>query len=71
VATVAGSKRGQAYGTYQAMAGWGSLAGGIGFGWVYQSIGGGVALTAAGLVSAAVLFGWLVFTRPGQGRAAA
>ncbi len=47
VARVASTKRGQAFGFYQALAGIGALATGLGYGWLYQSLGGPAALTVA------------------------
>lgn len=63
VARVAGSKRGRAFGTYQALAGAGALATGLGYGWIYQSVGGGPALMVGALAAATALFGWLVASR--------
>ncbi|MCC7132842.1 MAG: hypothetical protein IT352_09360, partial [Gemmatimonadales bacterium] len=64
VARVAGSKRGRAFGTYQALAGGGALATGLGYGWIYQTFGGGPALMVGSLAAATALFGWLVLARP-------
>lgn len=63
VARAAGSKRGRAFGSYQALAGVGALLAGLGYGWIYQARGGGPALLAGALVSAVVLFGWLATVR--------
>lgn len=64
VARLAGSKRGRAFGTYQALAGGGALATGLGYGWIYQTFGGGPALMIGSLAAATALLGWLVLARP-------
>ena len=66
VAQVAPSKRGRTFGSYQAMAGVGSLVTGLGYGWVYQTRGGPLALLVGALATAAVLFGWLITARVGS-----
>jgi MFS family permease len=65
VARIAGSRRGRAYGSYQAMAGVGALATGLGYGWLYQTRGGSLALAVGALVTGAALLGWLVLVRRG------
>jgi MFS family permease len=55
VARVAPSRRGRAFGTYQAMVGVGSLTFGLGYGWLYQTFSGGLALlVAAGMAVSAL-----------------
>ncbi len=64
VARVAPGKRGRAFGTYQAMVGVGALIFGLGYGWLYQTFGGGLALfVAAGMAVSALgirrsVLGW-------------
>jgi MFS family permease len=60
VAAVGGSKRGRAFGTYQAMVGVASLAVALLLGWVYQARGGPVALVAAAGLAAGSLLVWLL-----------
>ncbi len=55
VARLAPSKRGRAFGTYQAVAGVGALAFGLGYGWLYQMFGGGLALVVAAVMSVSAL----------------
>ena len=55
VARVAPSKRGRAFGAYQAMVGVGALVFGLGYGWLYQTQGGSVALGFAAALSVSAL----------------
>ena len=55
VARVAPSRRGRAFGTYQAMVGVGALIFGLGYGWLYQVFGGGLALLVAAGMSVSAL----------------
>ncbi|MEZ4585267.1 MAG: MFS transporter [Gemmatimonadales bacterium] len=64
VASVGGGKRGQAFGTYQSLAGLGSLVVGLGIGWLFQARGGPLALGAAALLSGLALLGWLAAASP-------
>ncbi|MGE0555308.1 MAG: MFS transporter, partial [Gemmatimonadales bacterium] len=68
VASVGGGKRGRAFGTYQSLAGLGSLVVGLGIGWLFQVAGGPLALGAAALLSGLALLGWLAAARPPGGR---
>jgi len=68
VASVGGGKRGQAFGTYQSLAGVGSLAVGLTLGWVFQAGGGRVALGAAAALSGLALLGWLMVSGARFGR---
>lgn len=67
VARVAGSKRGRAFGTYQALAGIGALATGLGYGWLYQSRGGAVCLVTAAVASVAAAVAWVITLRRAPG----
>ena len=59
VARLAPTKRGAAFGTYQALTGAGSLIAGIGFGWLYQEQTAAVALPVAAIAGLLVLSAWL------------
>jgi MFS family permease len=63
VARLATTKRGQAFGRYQALAGVGALAFGAGFGWTYQAIGPVPSFTAAALAVLVVVGWWLALER--------
>lgn len=64
VAAVAGGRRGQAFGSYQAYAGLGGLAAGLGYGWLYQAQGGGPALALAAAAAVLLLGPCLTVGRP-------
>ncbi len=63
VARLAPTKRGQAFGRYQAWAGVGSLAFGAGVGWAYQALGPVPAFGAAAVAALLVVGGYLAIER--------
>ncbi len=57
VARVAKSKRGRAFGFYQAVAGIGALASALCYGWLYQDLGGPAALSVAAMLAGGLALG--------------
>jgi predicted MFS family arabinose efflux permease len=65
IAKLAPKRTGRGFGAYHAVTGLAALPAAIGFGWVYQHLGGGVAMgySAGGMLLATL--GWLV-VMPGR-----
>jgi MFS family permease len=67
VAAAGLTRRGRAFGTWQALGGGAALVAGLGLGWLYQAAGPAVALRAAAGLSVAALAGWLLLPRRAPG----
>jgi MFS family permease len=63
VAGLAPSRRGTAFGRYQALVGVGTLLGGIGLGWAYQTWTAPIAFPVAAGIGLIPLAGWLTTQR--------
>jgi MFS family permease len=63
VARLAPSRRGAAFGRYQAFAGVGTLIAAVSFGWVYRDLGPALSLGLAAALGAVAVGGWLATER--------
>jgi MFS family permease len=66
VAQLAPVRTGRGFGAYHAVTGLAALPAGIGFGWLYQSWGGGTALRTSAALVVLTSLAWAVLRAPGQ-----